>query len=77
MEKSKVYYTDFRAKLGEGLPLKLQRLLRTAGIAGGQALPHRLQHSLSRQPQKCSGTPLLRLGKRLYSHDGGLPHPHR
>lgn len=31
MEKSKVYYTDFRAKLGEGLPLKLQRLIRTAG----------------------------------------------
>ena len=32
MEKSKVYFTDFRAKLGEGLPLKLQRLIRTAGI---------------------------------------------
>ena len=32
MEKSKDYYTDFRAKLGEGLPLKLQRLIRTAGI---------------------------------------------
>ena len=32
MEKSKVYYTNFRAKLGEGLPLKLQRLIRTAGI---------------------------------------------
>ena len=32
MEKSKVYYPDFRAKLGEGLPLKLQRLIRTAGI---------------------------------------------
>ena len=32
MEKSKVYYTDFRAKLGEGLPLKLQRLIRTAGV---------------------------------------------
>ena len=32
MEKSKVYYTDFRSKLGEGLPLKLQRLIRTAGI---------------------------------------------
>ena len=32
MEKSKVYYTDFRAKLGEGLPLKLQRLISTAGI---------------------------------------------
>ncbi len=32
MEKSKVYYTDFRAKLGEGLPLKLKRLIRTAGI---------------------------------------------
>lgn len=32
MEKSKVYFTDFRAKLGEGLPAKLQRLIRTAGI---------------------------------------------
>ena len=32
MEKSTVYYTDFRAKLGEGLPLKLHRLIRTAGI---------------------------------------------
>ena len=28
MEKSKVYFTDFRAKLGEGLPLKLKRLLK-------------------------------------------------
>lgn len=32
MTVSKVYYTDFRAKLGEGLPTKLKRLLRTAGI---------------------------------------------
>lgn len=32
MEKSKVYYTDFRAKLGEGLPTKLKRLIRQAGI---------------------------------------------
>lgn len=32
MEKSKVYFTDFRTKLGEGLPTKLQRLIRTAGI---------------------------------------------
>lgn len=32
MEKAKVYYTDFRAKLGEGLPTKFKRLLRTAGI---------------------------------------------
>ncbi len=30
--KSKVYFTDFRAKLGEGLPSKMQRLLKTAGI---------------------------------------------
>ena len=28
MEKSKVYFTDFRAKLGEGLPMKLKRLLK-------------------------------------------------
>ncbi len=32
MEKAKVYFTDFRAKLGEGLPTKLKRLLREAGI---------------------------------------------
>lgn len=32
MEKSKVYYTDFRAKLGEGLPTKLKRLIRKAGM---------------------------------------------
>ncbi len=32
MEKAKVYFTDFRAKLGEGLPSKLKRLLKTAGI---------------------------------------------
>jgi len=32
MEKSKVYYTDFRTKLGEGLPTKLKRLIRAAGI---------------------------------------------
>ena len=32
MEKSKVYYTDFRTKLGEGLPTKLKRLLYKAGI---------------------------------------------
>ena len=25
MEKAKVYYTDFRAKLGEGLPTKLKQ----------------------------------------------------
>ncbi len=30
--KSKVYYTDFRTKLGEGLPTKLKRLIRAAGI---------------------------------------------
>ena len=32
MEKSKVYFTDFRAKLGEGLPSKLKRLIKAAGI---------------------------------------------
>ena len=34
MEKSKVYYTDFRTKaFGESLPAKLKRLARRAGIA--------------------------------------------
>ena len=33
MEKSKVYYTDFHAHLGEGLPTKLKRLVKKAGIA--------------------------------------------
>ena len=32
MEKAKVYYTDFRTKLGEGLPTKLKRLIKAAGI---------------------------------------------
>lgn len=32
MEKSKVYYTDFRTKLGEGLPTKFKRLIKAAGI---------------------------------------------
>lgn len=32
MEKSKVYFTDFRARLGEGLPSKLKRLIRQAGM---------------------------------------------
>ncbi|MGN1095739.1 MAG: DUF362 domain-containing protein [Eubacteriales bacterium] len=32
MEKSKVYFTDFRAKIGEGLPTKLRRLIKAAGI---------------------------------------------
>lgn len=33
MEKAKVYYTDFRAKIGEGLPTKLKRLIKAAGIS--------------------------------------------
>lgn len=32
MEKAKVYYTDFRAKIGEGLPTKLKRLIKATGI---------------------------------------------
>ena len=28
--KSKVYFTDFRTKLGEGLPTKLKRLIKDA-----------------------------------------------
>jgi len=32
LEKSKVYYTDFRSKLGEGLPAKLRRLLKESGL---------------------------------------------
>ena len=32
MDKSKVYFTDCRTKLGEGLPSKLKRLIKAAGI---------------------------------------------
>lgn len=32
MAGSKVFYTDFRAKLGEGLPTKLKRLMHAAGM---------------------------------------------
>ncbi len=33
MEKSKVYFTDFRARsFGDGMPTKLKRLMKTAGI---------------------------------------------
>ena len=33
MEKAKVYYTDFRTRaFGDGLPAKLQKLMRKAGI---------------------------------------------
>lgn len=32
MAKSKVYFTDLRAKLGESILIKLERLIRTAGI---------------------------------------------
>ena len=32
MEKSKVYFTNFRTKIGTGLPTKLKQLIRRAGI---------------------------------------------
>jgi uncharacterized Fe-S center protein len=32
MEKSKVYFTDFRTEIGQGLPSKLKRLIKEAGI---------------------------------------------
>lgn len=32
MKKSKVYFTDFRTKLEEGLPTKLKKLIKKAGI---------------------------------------------
>lgn len=32
MGKSKVYFTDFRTALGEGLPTKLKRLINNAGV---------------------------------------------
>ena len=32
MEKATVYFTDFRTVLGEGLPTKLKRLIKRAGI---------------------------------------------
>ena len=92
MERSIVYFTDFRCPVGTSQLDKLRRLCIAAGIqtidmegkfvaikmhfgelgnlaflrpnyakviadplqrAGWPALPHRLQHALSRQPQKC------------------------
>ena len=38
MEASKVYFTNMRAKLGDGLPKKLQRLCRAAGTINYEAL---------------------------------------
>ncbi|MBQ1933632.1 MAG: DUF362 domain-containing protein [Clostridia bacterium] len=32
MERSKVYYTDMRTAIGDGLPSKLKRLIKAAGI---------------------------------------------
>ena len=32
MEHSKVYFTNLRTKLNEGLPKKLQKLIKAAGI---------------------------------------------
>ena len=32
MEKSKVYYSDLRARPGTNLPKKLQKLIKAAGI---------------------------------------------
>ncbi|MBR5336794.1 MAG: DUF362 domain-containing protein [Lachnospiraceae bacterium] len=32
MDRSKVYFTDFRTELGVSLPAKLQKLIKTAGI---------------------------------------------
>ena len=31
MEKSKVYYTDFHAHLGEGLPTKIKKIGKESG----------------------------------------------
>ena len=32
MEKAKVFFTDFRAQLGDSLPSKLKRLIIKAGM---------------------------------------------
>ena len=41
MERSKVYFTDFRTVLGVSLPAKLQKLIDTAkeAAAAGRPLP--------------------------------------
>ena len=114
MSVSKVYFTDFHTEpFGDGLPTKLKKLIKRAGIADldlegkfvaikmhfGElgnisylrpnyaravvdvvkelALPHRLQHHVSRQPEERPGAPGVRLAERLYAPDCGLPHPHR
>ena len=117
METAKVYFTDFRTQaFGDGLPTKLKKLVRRAGIADldlegkfvaiklhfgelgnvsylrpnyatrprgrgegarRQAVPHRLQHHVPRQPQERPRAPGMRMGERLHAAHGGLPHPHR
>ena len=115
MAKSKVYYTDFRTvAFGDGLPTKLQKLCKKAGIdtidmdgkfvaiklhfgelgnisylrpnyaraivdlvksLGGKPFFDRLQHiDVPGKPQECAGAPRVRLAKRLYAANGGLPH---
>ena len=117
MKKAKVYYTDFRAKLGEGLPTKLQRLMKKAGISkidmenkfvaikkmhfgelgnlsflrpnyakavadvvkelGGKPFLTDCNHAVSGKPEKCAGTLVLCMGKRIYPDDGWVSEPDR
>ena len=45
--------------------------------AGRQALPHRLQYHVPRQPEERVGAPGVRMAERLYPPHGRLPPPDR
>ena len=61
MSTSKVYFTDLRAKNGDNLLQKLQRLIKTAGIGNIDfenkyvAIKIHLQHAVCRRKEKCPG----------------------
>ena len=61
MEKSTVYFTDFRCPVGTSQLDKLKKLCIAAGIKdidmeGRSSVSDRLQYAVSRQQKECAGT---------------------
>ena len=82
MEKAKVYFTDFRtAAYGDGLPAKLKKLMRRAGVGTidmeGKFVAIKMhfgeQHQLS-APELCEGRCGSGEGRRREAVFDGLQH---
>ena len=86
MEKSKVYFTDFRVQVGVSLLQKLKTLCLVAGIKKidmeGKFVAIKMHFGelgnmaflrLSRQPPACAGAYGLREPERFQSHYNRLP----